>query len=425
MRLMKLKRFSRLNSAGDTIVEVLIVLAILSLAFSISSATANKGLSQSRNAEEHAQALGILKSQLEQLRTAITQNTTLPASGPFCMTSSNSTQSFSPPYSAVVGNAQGDTLQTPPYPALCTQDVYYSSIVLLPTSDTYELRVRWDGVGGLGRQQELMVYRIHNLTADTSSNIPLQPTARSIKVRVKKVPPTAPNTTPSCAAAATGDIGGSTVTLTQIGGPGTVQTRITDNSSIALFSNLTDTAPYKVDLTGVPSATAPGSYQTCPPTSVSVPGASGGQTIVDMKIRPICYVVHHHDYLGYYGDQIFDGYFGDQIYDGYYGDPYTIYWWNHESGARHPEWNTISYPFSTKPDVFYVNGGLGKYERFNSAGFPQYNTGGPYYNYYSLQSGIAFTAPYDHYHTGPPYNHYHTGPPYDHYNDYDQNVCPP
>jgi type II secretory pathway pseudopilin PulG len=41
-----------LNSNGDTIVEVLIVLAVLGFAFSISMATANKGLSQSRNAED-------------------------------------------------------------------------------------------------------------------------------------------------------------------------------------------------------------------------------------------------------------------------------------------------------------------------------------------------------------------------------------
>lgn len=47
----------KLNQRGDTIIEVLIVLAILSFAFSVSLATASKSLKQSRSAEEHSRAL--------------------------------------------------------------------------------------------------------------------------------------------------------------------------------------------------------------------------------------------------------------------------------------------------------------------------------------------------------------------------------
>ncbi|HXE10132.1 MAG TPA: hypothetical protein VN554_01775, partial [Verrucomicrobiae bacterium] len=57
-------RPKKLDATGDTIIEVLIVLAVLGLSLSISYATANKGLQQSRNAQEHSAALGIIDSQV-------------------------------------------------------------------------------------------------------------------------------------------------------------------------------------------------------------------------------------------------------------------------------------------------------------------------------------------------------------------------
>src|ERR1019366_6517837 len=86
-----MRRFIKLhNSAGDTIVEVMIVLAVLSLAFAITYATANHGLIQSRNAEEHSEALGLLDSQVELLRAAFSQNISAvnAPSDVFCMDSS-------------------------------------------------------------------------------------------------------------------------------------------------------------------------------------------------------------------------------------------------------------------------------------------------------------------------------------------------
>ena len=57
----------KLNKSGDTIVEVLVSLAILSLAFAISYSTASKALIVSQNSQEHSTALGYLDQQMEML----------------------------------------------------------------------------------------------------------------------------------------------------------------------------------------------------------------------------------------------------------------------------------------------------------------------------------------------------------------------
>jgi type II secretory pathway pseudopilin PulG len=146
----------RLNSSGDTIVEVMIVLAVLSLAFAISLSIANKGLQQSRNAEEHSHGLGILNSQVEVLRSAIAKDADVFKNQPFCMTASNAPS----PNVADINKLDGTG-----YPGECKEDIYYKSITYnsAATPPYFELRVRWDGIGSLGRQQENLSYRITKL----------------------------------------------------------------------------------------------------------------------------------------------------------------------------------------------------------------------------------------------------------------------
>jgi prepilin-type N-terminal cleavage/methylation domain-containing protein len=62
---MSITRFKSLNNRGDTIVEVMVVLAILGLALGISYATANRSLLNARQAEENAQATHYVQSQIE------------------------------------------------------------------------------------------------------------------------------------------------------------------------------------------------------------------------------------------------------------------------------------------------------------------------------------------------------------------------
>lgn len=57
-----------LNSAGDTIIEVLVVLAVLGLAISISYATASRSLLAARGAQENSEATQLVQAQIEYLR---------------------------------------------------------------------------------------------------------------------------------------------------------------------------------------------------------------------------------------------------------------------------------------------------------------------------------------------------------------------
>ncbi len=159
-----IKRLKLGNSSGDTIVEVLIVLAVLSLAFTISYATASQALTKTRNAEEHSEALGLLNSQVELVRKAVYEEppVTLPPTEPFCMIIA------SPPYKKITLPANIDDLES--YPIECQKnDFYRLSIVYSVVSNngvsspSYNLRVRWDGPGGLGRQQEQITYRVRPL----------------------------------------------------------------------------------------------------------------------------------------------------------------------------------------------------------------------------------------------------------------------
>lgn len=179
-----LNKLNRSNQRGDTIIEVLMVLAILSLSFGISYATANRGIAQSENAQEHSQALGVLNGQLEELRSQIENNLASfpPASGYFCMLSVS-------PYFVTFANAVPATAQVDSagaygsgpyseYPTQCVTSYYHFSITnngsqygyntpdpagCSPSAcveNSYTLMIRWDGLGDLGPQQESLTYRI-------------------------------------------------------------------------------------------------------------------------------------------------------------------------------------------------------------------------------------------------------------------------
>ncbi len=64
-----LRRVRSLTQRGDTIVEVMVVLAVLGLAMGISYATANRSLKNTRQAQENSEATALVKAQIEQLRS--------------------------------------------------------------------------------------------------------------------------------------------------------------------------------------------------------------------------------------------------------------------------------------------------------------------------------------------------------------------
>ena len=164
-----MKRDKIRSTQGVTIVEVLVVLAVLSLAFVTAYSISIKSLGQSRNAQEHSETLGIITTQTEWLRTALAQGLVPPVNTPFCMISPTafnnpSTQPFLPG-NTVSGIASADDFTK--YPAVCVSanGLYHSSIIYAgdPTGN-FDIKLRWDGNDNTGRQQEEINYRLHPLT---------------------------------------------------------------------------------------------------------------------------------------------------------------------------------------------------------------------------------------------------------------------
>jgi prepilin-type N-terminal cleavage/methylation domain-containing protein len=75
------------EQAGDTIVEVLVALAVVSVILVGAFIVTNRSTKDVRDSEEHAQALQFLQGQVELLRSAASRSGALPASldVPFCL----------------------------------------------------------------------------------------------------------------------------------------------------------------------------------------------------------------------------------------------------------------------------------------------------------------------------------------------------
>lgn len=144
------------NNRGDTIVEVMIVLAVLGLAIGISYATANRSLLNARQAQENSQATELAQSQIEALRplSSITDShdpNYIYRNGLFCISGGNVVTTFS----------GSDTTNYTIYPAACINGLYHLS-VQHTASDTFTVQVVWDDVLGQGQDNVTLVYRVHN-----------------------------------------------------------------------------------------------------------------------------------------------------------------------------------------------------------------------------------------------------------------------
>jgi prepilin-type N-terminal cleavage/methylation domain-containing protein len=133
------------NNRGDTIIEVMIVLAVLGLAIGISYATANRSLLNARQAQENSQATALAQSQVEALRTLAASGTpNIFQSGPYCISQTT-------PYSVQTGAACNRG--TIPYNIAVTYDNN-------PT-DTFTVKIGWPDVIGTGDDTVTIVYRLH------------------------------------------------------------------------------------------------------------------------------------------------------------------------------------------------------------------------------------------------------------------------
>jgi type II secretory pathway pseudopilin PulG len=165
------------NSRGDTIVEVLLALAVLSVVLVGAFATSKRTLDNSRQAQERSEALKTMESQVERLKNI---ETTL---DPFdtqikCINTDTSSATYNQLVSAYNTSKSGampaNTAADDPftgtngYSAQCQQQnggvIYYLSVEHSDTSAAgqrfYTFRVRWDRVGGSGREEAKITYGV-------------------------------------------------------------------------------------------------------------------------------------------------------------------------------------------------------------------------------------------------------------------------
>lgn len=139
------------SERGDTIVEVLLCLAILGLALSISYATANRALLIARNAEEHSEALQYLNSQVELARADASDASLYNEGSTFCMDNTTGKP-------VVPGCSVGTDNRYQ------ISNSYIIQPVLAPgPQDIFTFSITWPGVSDLGQQHEHITYKIHQL----------------------------------------------------------------------------------------------------------------------------------------------------------------------------------------------------------------------------------------------------------------------
>jgi type II secretory pathway pseudopilin PulG len=175
---MHLVKLFHSEQRGDTIVEVLIALAVLGSALGLSYATANRSLAGARQAQEHSEALQIAQGQLELLRSQATANPGLFTTGHptyFCMDTAGLHNFSSNIHSA-------SDLQDPAnYDAACrgigNGQFYNVSIndginVDAQGNDdgtgNFTVSVIWDDVRTTGKDNVTLVYRLHQANATTN-----------------------------------------------------------------------------------------------------------------------------------------------------------------------------------------------------------------------------------------------------------------
>lgn len=154
----------RINQRGDTIVEVMIVLAVLGMALSIAYTTANRSLSNARQAQESSEATTLLQSQVEGLRILASTDTSLLDGNTFCVNTGTIPVSKEPNITQPACRGQNTAYNL-------TVSIKYCKATPVGDTDcnnpelrqdgTFLLKANWDNVRGNGTDSVRFTYRYY------------------------------------------------------------------------------------------------------------------------------------------------------------------------------------------------------------------------------------------------------------------------
>lgn len=151
-----------ISTRGDTIVEVLIAVAVVSSVLAITYATMNRNIIVGRRNQEQSEASKWGQAQVEALKNlaSVDQNSIdTRGAAPFCIDNGTLV-----PLNGGVPNAGGlNNEDFSVYDARCNKggsgnDMYHIGIKHDLSDNIYRIYVRWDRLGG-GRQEVITVYR--------------------------------------------------------------------------------------------------------------------------------------------------------------------------------------------------------------------------------------------------------------------------
>lgn len=148
-RRIKNPSFGIKSAKGDTIVEVLLAMAVASSVLGLTYATMNRNLILTRDSQERTEVSKLLQGQIEGLKAMTDSGVTIPVNL-FCINGANV---------AYLTGTDIDDFSN--YPAECVFNTYYHvAIEKDPISNgQYRFYARWDRADGNGRNQITMVYR--------------------------------------------------------------------------------------------------------------------------------------------------------------------------------------------------------------------------------------------------------------------------
>jgi Tfp pilus assembly protein PilV len=142
----------KLRERGDTIVEVLIAIGVLSLILGGAFVITNRSLQGSRQAQERQNALKLAESQVEQIKNLATTNgaALFAAAMPACITSAGT----------IVGASNATCAVNTDGAPTAAEPIFHLSITR--SGNTFTVRNTWANVRGSGNDLVELKYRVYD-----------------------------------------------------------------------------------------------------------------------------------------------------------------------------------------------------------------------------------------------------------------------